>query len=170
MRSWLEINRALFPSKNLPVWMPDRVIWSWLVFVSWPSSFHAKHLHIFSEDKNIFRLLIKVMLHGTIFSAKQHCNIVATLIQMVATLFQHWNAVLRKKSLLRIVPCNITLRVTIAVFYGGFNATTTKLWEILILIQANFLENITWSVLGKQNIQAKKVHCLRNRWGAEVSD
>ena len=31
----------------------------------------------------------------TIFSATQHCNIVATLFWMVTTLFQHCNAVLR---------------------------------------------------------------------------
>ena len=37
-------------------------------------------------------------------------NIVATLIQMVATFFQHCNAVLYKKSSLRIVPCNIALK------------------------------------------------------------
>ena len=58
---------------------------------------------------------VKVMLHGTIrkddFSATQRCNIVATLFQMAATLFQHYNAVLSWKSSLRIVPCNITLRL-----------------------------------------------------------
>ena len=58
---------------------------------------------------------VKVMLHGTIrkddFSATQCCNIVATLFQMAATLFQHYNAVLSWKSSLRIVPCNITLRL-----------------------------------------------------------
>ena len=32
---------------------------------------------------------------------------VATLFGMVTTLFQYCNAVLRKKSSLRIVPCNI---------------------------------------------------------------
>ena len=67
--------------------------------MGWPSSFHAKHLHIFSEDKNIFRLLIKVMLHGTIRNddfyrktALQHCceidsngsNIVPILERCVA--------------------------------------------------------------------------------------
>ena len=41
--------------------------------------------------------------------AIQHCKIVAKLIHMVATLFQHCNAVLRKKSPLQIVPCNISL-------------------------------------------------------------
>ena len=55
------------------------------------------------------------MLHETIrnddfnFSATQRWNIVATLFRMVTTLFQHCNAVLRLKSSLRIVPCNITL-------------------------------------------------------------
>ena len=48
----------------------------------------------------------------TIFSKTQRCNIVPTLLQMVATLFQHCNAVLRKKSWLRIVLCNITLRAS----------------------------------------------------------
>ena len=41
--------------------------------------------------------------------AIQRCKIVATLIHMVATLLQHCNAVLRKKSPLQIVPCNISL-------------------------------------------------------------
>ena len=36
----------------------------------------------------------------TTFTEKQRFNIVATLIQMVATLFQHCNAVLRKKIVL----------------------------------------------------------------------
>ena len=40
-----------------------------------------------------------LLLHGTIrnddFTTIQRRNIVATLFQMVATLFQHWNAVLR---------------------------------------------------------------------------
>ena len=40
---------------------------------------------------------------------EQH-SIVATLLQMVATLFQHCNAVLRWKSLLRMVSCNIILK------------------------------------------------------------
>ena len=44
----------------------------------------------------------------TIFSATKRCNIVPTLFPMVTTLFQHCNAVLCKKSSLRIVPCNIT--------------------------------------------------------------
>ena len=41
-----------------------------------------------------------------IFSATQHCNIVATLFRIVTTLFQHYNAVFPWKSSLRIVPCN----------------------------------------------------------------
>ena len=40
---------------------------------------------------------------------EQH-SIVATLLQMVATLFQHCNPVLRWKSLLRMVSCNIPLK------------------------------------------------------------
>ena len=42
---------------------------------------------------------VKVMLHETIrnddFRATQRCNIVATLLRMVTTLFQHCNAVMR---------------------------------------------------------------------------
>ena len=45
----------------------------------------------------------------TIFSATQRYNIVAALFRMATTLFQHCNNVLRWKSWLRIVPCNITL-------------------------------------------------------------
>ena len=57
---------------------------------------------------------VKVMLHGrvrfatTIFSATQLCNIVMTLFRMVTILFQHCNPVLRLKSSLRIILCNIT--------------------------------------------------------------
>ena len=72
----------------------------------------------------------------TSFSTTQHCEIVAKLFQMVRTLFQHCNAVLHQKSLLRIVLSNITLKVTFqkkateqyfscrTVYYaeqGGFN-------------------------------------------------
>ena len=48
----------------------------------------------------------------TIFSTTQRCKIVATLFQMVRTLFQHCNAVLHQKSLLRIVVSYITSSVT----------------------------------------------------------
>ena len=37
----------------------------------------------------------KVMLHETIFSATQGCNIVTILFRTVTTLFQHCNAALR---------------------------------------------------------------------------
>ena len=50
-------------------------------------------------------------LAATIFSATQGCIIVATLFRMVVTLFQYCIAVLRKKSSLRIVPCNITFKL-----------------------------------------------------------
>ena len=46
----------------------------------------------------------------TSFSATQHYNIVATLLRMVTTLFQHCYAMLRSKSSLRIVSRNITFR------------------------------------------------------------
>ena len=44
------------------------------------------------------------------FSTQHYSNIVATLFRMFATLFQHCYPVLRKKSSLRIVQCNITLK------------------------------------------------------------
>ena len=47
----------------------------------------------------------------TIFSATQHYSIVATLFRMVATLFQHCNAVLRWKSSLYLVSCNMIFKV-----------------------------------------------------------
>ena len=47
----------------------------------------------------------------TIFSAAQRCIIVASLLRIVVTLFQYCIAVLRKKSSLRIVPCNITFKL-----------------------------------------------------------
>ena len=46
------------------------------------------------------------------FSAARHCNIDATLFRIV-TLFQHCNVVLRLKSSLRVVPCNITFSAEI---------------------------------------------------------
>ena len=54
----------------------------------------------------------------TIFSATQHYNIVATSLRMVATLFQHCYAVLRSKSSLRIVSCNITFKPSS--FYANY--------------------------------------------------
>ena len=52
------------------------------------------------------------MLRGTIrndnlSSETQRCNIVATFFPIVATLFQHCNAVLRQTLSLRIFPYNI---------------------------------------------------------------
>ena len=46
----------------------------------------------------------------TIFSATERCNIVVTLFGIVTTLFQHCNALLRSKSSLRIVLCNIAFK------------------------------------------------------------
>ena len=58
---------------------------------------------------------LKVMLHRTIrnddFSATQPYNNVATLFRTVAALFQYCNSVLRSKSSLRIVSCNISFTV-----------------------------------------------------------
>ena len=54
------------------------------------------------------------MLHGAIrkhdkFSATQRCNI-GTMLQPFETMWQQWcHAVLRQKSSLRIVSCDITL-------------------------------------------------------------
>ena len=61
---------------------------------------------------------VKVMFitHETILKRRflaQHSYVVATLFQMVSTLLQHCNAVLRLKSSSRIVPCNITSSVNI---------------------------------------------------------
>ena len=70
----------------------------------------------------ILLLYLKVMLHGrfamTIFNATHHFKIVATLFRMVATSFQHCSAVLRKKSSLRIVPCNIAFRKAVEKYFG----------------------------------------------------
>ena len=44
----------------------------------------------------------------TIFSARQHYSIVATMFPTVATLLQHCYAVFSSKSSLRIPSCNIT--------------------------------------------------------------
>ena len=57
-----------------------------------------------------------VTIATTIFSATlQRSNIVATWFRLVATLFEHCNAVLRKQSALGIVPCKFTRDVTAAV-------------------------------------------------------
>ena len=55
------------------------------------------------------------------FSARHHSNIVATLFRMAGTLFQHCYAVLRNKSSLRIVPCNITLTLFANVVCALYN-------------------------------------------------
>ena len=51
----------------------------------------------------------------TIFSATEGYNIVATF-RKAATLFQHLNPVLRQKSSLQMVSCNITFRKSISHF------------------------------------------------------
>ena len=69
-------------------------------------------LELMGTIKRTFQT-VKVMFitHETIL--KDDFYIVATLFRMVTTLFQHCNAVLRLKSSLRIVPCNITSSVNI---------------------------------------------------------
>ena len=59
---------------------------------------------------------------SAIFSATQRYNIVTTLLRIVTTLFQHCNDVLRWKSSLRIVPCNITL--------GGYDFVCNKKFNL----------------------------------------
>ena len=57
-------------------------------------------------------IIVKVIVHGTIFSATQRCN-VETMLSLLETMSQRCcNAVLRYKSSLRIVSCNITFSGT----------------------------------------------------------
>ena len=56
--------------------------------------------------------IVKVIVRGTIFSATQLCN-VETMLSLLQTMSQRCgNAVLRYKSSLRIVSCNITFSET----------------------------------------------------------
>ena len=61
----------------------------------------------------------------TTFTEKQRFNIVATLIQMVATLFQHCNAVLRKKNRpcksFHVMPPLTKLLVSVILSQGNFS-------------------------------------------------
>ena len=61
-----------------------------------------------------------------IFSATHCYNIVVTLFRIVTTLLQHWNIVLCWKSLLRILLCNITLKMfsTKSLWEGNISRTT----------------------------------------------
>ena len=57
-------------------------------------------------------IIVKVIVHGTIFSATQRCN-VETMLSLLETMSQRCcNAELRYKSSLRIVSCNITFSET----------------------------------------------------------
>ena len=58
----------------------------------------AKYEKNKSEQEQMKFLNKTSLMATTIFGATQRCNIVATLFQMVATLFQHCNAVFHKKS------------------------------------------------------------------------
>ena len=55
-------------------------------------------------------IIVKVIVHGTIFSATQRCN-VETMLSLLETM-SHDVATLRYKSSLRIVSCNITFSGT----------------------------------------------------------
>ena len=64
---------------------------------------------------SVFFFCVRPQLRGEQFfreraNTTQRCNIVATLFGMVTTLPQHCNAVLRWKSSLRIVACNMTFK------------------------------------------------------------
>ena len=117
--SWLS------SSSNLKVSSFRQVIFTIKVVIKRKSNpWNVAHFNRFFEMSSspratALRWCYKGRFATTIFSATQRYNIVATLIQMVATLFQHCNAVLRKKSSLRIVPCNITFKANNADYWKG---------------------------------------------------
>ena len=88
------------------------------------------------------------------FSARHHSNIVAILFRMVATLFQHCYAVMRKKSSLRIVPCNITLILFANVVYALYN------WMYNVLL----LQDVycKYSMYLEDDIKTKVISGTRN--------
>ena len=88
------------------------------------------------------------------FSARHHSNIVAILFRMVATLFQHCYAVMRKKSSLRIVPCNITLILFANVVCALYN------WICYVLL----LQDVycKYSMYLEDDIKTKVISGTRN--------
>ena len=57
-------------------------------------------------------IIVKVIVHGTIFSATKRCN-VETMLPLLKTMLQRCcNAALRYKSSLRILSCNINFTET----------------------------------------------------------
>ena len=111
----------------------------------------------------------------TIFSATLGCNIVATLFQIVATLFQHCNDVLRWKWSLRIVPCNVTFGCTWCEFFkkrDQAKSTSLKLYFLKffvvsqtngILISFLTLEKLHWLPVGwlaKVSLRQTQATCL----------
>ena len=88
------------------------------------------------------------------FSARHHSNIVATLFWMVTTLFQHCYAVLRNKSSLRIVPCNITLTLFANVVCAPYN------WMCYVLL----LQDVycKYSMYLEDDIKTKVISGTRN--------
>ena len=90
----------------------------------------------------------------TIFSTTHHSNIFATLFRMVATLFQHCYAVMRKKSSLRIVLCNITLTLFANVVCAPYN------WMYNVLL----LQDVycKYSMYLEDDIKTKVISGTRN--------
>ena len=88
------------------------------------------------------------------FSARHHSNIVATLFRMAGTLFQHCYAVLRNKSSLRIVPCNITLTLFANVVCALYN------WMYNVLL----LQDVycKYSMYLEDDIKTKVISGTRN--------
>ena len=86
--------------------------------LSFPKQFESVVSSFSANETSRLQQALKLMLHKTIilfittiFSATQCRNIVATLFGMATTLFQHYNTVLLKILLLRIVLRNMTLSV-----------------------------------------------------------
>ena len=90
------------------------------------------------DETTILRWCYTERFVTTIFSATQHYNIVATLFRTAAILFQHCNTVLRKKSSLRIVSCNITFATPIK-FDSVSRAMTAKKSAERSAVRSEFL-------------------------------
>ena len=70
----------------------------------WQRNVQKSVMHVESFLLLILRWCYLKRFATTIFSATQRCNIVATLFRVVRTLFQHCNAVLRKKNVIANRP------------------------------------------------------------------
>ena len=110
-------NTTFFPFSGLRYQLPKKIvngIWriegdgilSAIKFWSSPTSLLGWHFRSRRRRCCLISWCYTRRFAMMIFSATQHCNIVATLFRIVTTLFQHCNAVFPWKSSLRIVPCN----------------------------------------------------------------